>query len=382
MARSGSYEENMDWPSYLRKLVSTTAGTAAGAAAGAAATPGGPIAMAAASVAARKVSDDLLAQFMGAHADQMQRIEEISLEMRGQLIELQNTVGGLLDAPWRTALAHIEEAGRRPSRRAQELELARIRLFDAWGVSKSLLERDPRSLDPAALRCPLVAQQIAAVYSLLGERQNAMNWLVTAYKTSRNQLNDQVGAVYDIFAEKMRGVKKRIDFGFIMISVYSADPNSQDPLWVRAPLPDHDLRSGPYEGGKFWRKFGLVKPDLGFEGRLAALGALDAEAALLRLACLDAGVEGVALMPGVHPRLAGMYSAREGERRALIEDRSRAYTSFVDHQANVLVVFDATTAVVAHVGTTARDSPIYHVIGDRYREVLPVQISPNFYRSA
>jgi hypothetical protein len=133
----------VDWPSYLRKVVSRSAVAAAGAAAGVATAAGGPIAVASAKAAAEKVSDDLLAQFLGAHDDQMQRIEELSLEMRGRLIGLQNTVGGLLDAPWRTALAHIEEAGRGPVRRGQELELARIRLFDAWGVAKGFGRPEP-----------------------------------------------------------------------------------------------------------------------------------------------------------------------------------------------------------------------------------------------
>ena len=109
--------------------------------------------------------------------------------------------------PWRTALAHIEEAGRRPSSRAQELELARIRLFDARQVAESLLERDPRSLDPAALRCPLIAQQIAAVYSFLGEPQNTGTRLANAYRASRKQLDNQVGWLYDIFVQKMKGAK-------------------------------------------------------------------------------------------------------------------------------------------------------------------------------
>jgi len=130
---------------------------------------GGPIAVVAAGAAAENLSESLLAQFMGAHTDQMQRIEALRQEMRGRLIGLQDTVGGLLDAPWRTALAHIEEAARRPPRRAQELELARVRLFEAWGVAEGLFGRNAKSLDPAALRCPLIAQQLAAVYTFLGE---------------------------------------------------------------------------------------------------------------------------------------------------------------------------------------------------------------------
>jgi hypothetical protein len=375
----------MDWPSYLRKVVSTAAGTAAGVAAGA----GGPIAVATAKVTAEKVSDDLLAQFLGAHADQMQRIEEISLEMRGRLIELQNTVGGLLDAPWHTALAHIEEAGRLPSRRAQELELARIRLFDAWGVAKSLLERDPRSLDPAAMRCPLVAQQIAAVYSFLGEPQNTVHWLVAAYMASRNQLNNQVDALRDIFVQKMEGATDYVhsqrspikilpiigmmpigmfkaNRSSIFIDVYSRDLESKDPLWARAPGTPTTL----YIGGKPQNmKFVKIKPDPDFERHLWALVELDAEAQLLRLACLDAGADEISLRPGTEPRSASTDSALEGERRTLIE-------SYHDAFLRILVVFDAMTAarVRRPVSVVYAKRPIEELFHGRYQQILPVEV--------
>ena len=371
----------MDWPSYLRKVVSTAAGAAAGVAAGV----GGPIAAASANVAAEKVSDDLLKQFLGAHDDQMQRIEEISLEMRNQLIGLQNTVGGLLDAPWRTALAHIQEASRRPLRRAQELELARIRLFDAWGLAESLLERDPRSLDPAALRCPLVAQQIAAVYSFLGEPQNTVYWLEAAYTTSRNQLDNQVGVVHDIFVQKMKGAygipSRRWGKTWDMkITVLLSDPESKDPLWVRAPdSPSMRLVQFPEPPGGGLRhqysKTIWVKVDLDFVGRLMALVALDAEAQLLRLACLDAGADGNALRPGTEPRSASIDSAREGERRALLGDCTlmvRPYDEY--YYLRVLVVFDATTAAQVKVDLFESEKPVQQLIDDRYRQILPIEL--------
>lgn len=368
----------MDWPSYLRKVVSTAAGATAGVAAGA----GGPIAVASAKVAA----DDLLEQFLGAHADQMQRIEEISLGMRDQLMGLQNTVGGLLDAPWRTALAHIREAGRRPLRRAQELELARIRLFDAWGLAESLLERDPRSLDPAALRCPLVAQQIAAVYSFLGEPENTVYWLETAYTASRSQLDNQVGVVHDIFGQKMKGayeiLSRRWSKGYrdMKVTVLSSDPESKDPLWVRAPgSPLTRVVNFPKPPGgglrKQYSKTIWVKADIDFAGRLMALVALDAEAQLLRLACLDAGADGNSLRPGTEPRAASIDSAREGERRALLGDCRLivlAHDEYYD--LKMLIVFDATTAAQVQVDLFESERLVQKLIDDRYRQILPIEL--------
>jgi hypothetical protein len=347
-------EENMDWPSYLRRLVSTTAGTAAGAAAGVAATPGGPIAVAAASVAAKKVSDDLLAQFMDAHDDQMTRIEELSQEMRGRLIGLQNTVGAGLDAPWHTALTHIEEAGRRPSHREQELEIARNALIKAWGAAKSLLERDPRSRDPAALRCPVIAQQIAALYSFLAEPLNTRRWLVTAYVASRNQLNNEVDDVYDIFAQKMEHAKdlrsaRRLRPS-LRIRVWSRNLKSTESLWVRAPNP-----AIVGSGNRTWCKDGLVERDPEFEGRVAALFELDGEARLLRRTCFDAGL-GVDALPTA--------SILEGARRV------------VRNWETVLVVFDSTMGATVMVENPKSGEnhpsgdPIKKRVDARYRELM------------
>lgn len=287
----------MDWPSYLRKLVSTTAGTAAGAAAGAAATPGGPIAAAAASVAAKKVSDDLLAQFMDAHDDQMARIEELSQQMSGRLIGLQNTVGAALDIPWQRALGHIEEATWRPAHREQELELARVELFGAWAAAESLLKRDPRSRDPAALRCPVVAQQIAALYSFLAEPLNTKRWLVNAYVASRSQLNNQVDEVYDGFVQKMEREKDLLPQAFrrptLHIAILSKNRKSTEPLWVRpANLAIKEW------GNATWVKSRVVGRDTDFEARVAALFELYGETQLLRETCLKAGVDKAALPTG------------------------------------------------------------------------------------
>lgn len=334
----------MDWPSYLRKVVSRTAGAAAGVAVAA----GGPIAVASAGAAAEQLSDDLLAQFMGAHADQMQRIEELGQEMRGRLIGVQDAVGGLLDAPWRTALAHIEEASSRPSRREQELELARVRLFDAWGVAEGLLGRNAMSQDPAALRCPLIAQQIAALYSFLGEPLNTARWLAIAYAASRNQLNNRIDAAHDMFVQKVIHAKRKsTDSSRLQIQVWSVDRNSQEPLWVRAPGFVYETKAG-----EPWRKMGTVERDLGFEGCVAALVELDAEAQLLRKTCLWSGADEAA-MPSE--------SSREGARRAVTSMDNGYY-------AGALVVFDSTTAVGLDFSGHPSEvqSPLEKPAADRY----------------
>jgi hypothetical protein len=358
----------VDWPSYVRKVVSATAGAAAGAAV----LPGGPVAMAAAQAAAGKLSDDLLAQFMGAHLDQMQRIEELNQEMRGRLIGLQNTVGGLLDAPWRTALAHIEEAGRRPGRREQELELARTHLFEAWGVGQALLDRDARSQDPAAMRCPLVAQQIAAVYGFLGEPRNTVHWLATAYTASRNQLDNQVSAIYDLLREKAKHQKGYPFRGEprLEIEIWARTLGTRDPLWIVSNTSGYRIMYVQSNKTEPWSAGWYVERDLDFEGRLAALSEFDAEVQLLRRTCLDAGVAPSALPPD---------SPIEGARRVLKENHAGWYP---EGKGCVLVVFNETTAACPYPLNGGKQSPLQRPLGDRYREISSKPVVEYFARAA
>ena len=300
---------------------------------------------------------------MDAHNDQMTRIEELSQEMRGRLIGLQNTVGAVLDAPWHTALTHIEEASRRPSHREQELELARRHLYYAWGEAKSLLERDPRSRDPAALRCPVIAQQIAALYGFLAEPLNTRHWLATAYAASRNQLNNQVDDVYDIYVQKMEHARS-LQSGLslrpsLRIEVLSKNRKSTEPLWVRAPrLFIGDVDPGAASGTTTWFKIGLVGRDPDFEGHVAALFELDGEAQLLRRTCLDAGVDEVAL-----PTESPLEGARGVVR---------------DWEA-VLVVFHSTMAAIVKVedSKSKENSPLRKRVDVRYRTLKSHNYNPN-----
>jgi hypothetical protein len=345
----------MDWPSYLRAVVSRTAGAAVGAAA----TPGGPIAAASAKAATETVSD-LLLQFLGAHDEQMDRLTELAEDIRGRLMGLQDAVGGLLDAPWRTALAHIEEAGRRPAARERELELARVRLFDAWGAAEALLERNARSTDPAALRCPVIAQQIAAVYGFLGEPQNARSWLVTGYLASRQQLGHQVDRLHDLLVDKVRRAKSPAGdvHSLIVIAVRSLNPNSDDPLWVRMPGKVSTPIGYASQG---WEKSRRIAHDVDFERQVVGLAAMDAEAQLLRLTCLAAGATDPRLQPNEKsPKVASGESAEAGEKRVLRRPDA------------ALVVFSPiTTAHIIASGYSATRTVLEQPIAGRYREVLP-----------
>jgi hypothetical protein len=233
---------------------------------------------------------------MDAQADQMERIDQLGQEMRGRMTRLQDSVGGLLDRHWHTALMHIEEASRRPPEaRRQELELASEQLFEAWGVAKALLDRDPCSMDPAALKGPTIAQQIAAVYQFMGEPDSTRRWLANAYVASRDQLDAQVGAVHDIFLEKIKHVITsryvRTPYPYLDIKLWTTVYPSRDLLWNRWPasLLDKD----PFEPPSFKQAQIARDPDL--EKRLMALVELDGEAQLLRRTCRKAGINKASL---------------------------------------------------------------------------------------
>ena len=84
-------------------------------------------------------------------------MDALAQEMRGRLTGLQDAVGGLLDGPWRTALVHIDEAGRQPQASERELELASSatrhhgRAFDLVGAPIPItLEQTPANPPKAA----------------------------------------------------------------------------------------------------------------------------------------------------------------------------------------------------------------------------------------
>jgi hypothetical protein len=256
-------------------------------------------------------------------------------------------------------LVHIDEAGRRPQARERELELARSRLLDAWGVAEALLERNPRSADLAALRCPVIAQQIAAVYGFLGEPENMRRWLVKGYLASRAQLGNQVDGLHDLIVEKVKSAKspRRDVHSVLKVDLCSRKPDSGDLLWVSAP--GEVWRPGRYER-KLWEKVRLMARDPAFEGEVAGLVTMDAESQLLRLACIAAGADEPVLRPGAaSPKVASVSSAGAGERRAL------------RYEDSALVVFSPMTA--ASISARGPETSVLRKgIDDRYSDILPL----------
>jgi len=336
----------VDWPSYLRAVVTTTTGAAAAGAVGAA---GGPIAAATAKTVAEKVTGDLLNQFMEAQSDQAAHTNALIAEITGRLAELHNAVGAQLDKTWYKALTHISEAGRRPSQRDRELDLARVDLLDAWSIASALLERDPTSIDPAALRRPQIAQQLAAVYALLAEPDSTRYWLSTGYAASRDQLQRQVSSVYDVLVDKMktaRNSRKRGGDPRLRIGVLSKVPHPTDRLWTLAP--GNVIAPFSYERMP-WTTSGLVSRDLDFETRVAALARFDAESQPLRQTCAEANV-----IAHTGTSDAGAHSVKNPAR---------------EWGWGVVVVFSPDTAAALTALDGGPGSPLARPLEDRYRSV-------------
>jgi hypothetical protein len=307
------------------------------------------------------LSDDLLAQFIESQADQMERIDQLGQELRGQMTKLQDSIGGLLDTPWHTALTHIEEASSMPPKaRRRELELAKERLFEAWGVAKALLDRDPRSMDPAALKCPAIGQQIAAVYWFMGDPDSSRRWLAKAYTASRDQLSGQLSAVYDILVEKTQHPLRELNpfmkgpFPGLHLGLWTAY-QTRDLLWNSADTkPSWSYPDGPGPKNLYMGR------DLNLEARLMPLVELDGEAQLLRLTCLKAGVNAAAL-PKDAPR-------------ALIAPESAAWPREPWERGQVQLWFNQATLATINVpsptgGATPLPSPLERGLNKRYRQL-------------
>jgi hypothetical protein len=336
----------VDWPSYLRAVVTT----ASGAAAGAAAVAGGPVAAATAKAIAEKVTGDLLNQFMEAQSDQAARTDALIAQITGRLDELYSAVGAQLDTAWHKALTHISEAERRPTQRDRELDLARVDLLEAWSIASALLERDPTSKDPAALRRPQVAQQLAAVYALLAEPDSTRYWLSTGYAASRDQLQRQVSSVYDVLVAKMKTAKdsrKRSGDPCLKIEVWSKVPRSTDRLWTMSP--GNVIAPFSYDERSPWTTYGLVRRDLDFETRIAALARFDGESQLLRQTCAEVNVTARTGTSdaGVHSVMNPTWSGGRG----------------------VVVVFSPDTAAAVSALDGGPQSPLARSLEDRYRSV-------------
>jgi hypothetical protein len=275
------------WQSYLRELVPKVAGATAGAAALA----GGPIAAAAAGKTAEVITDDVLAQFLDAQSDQMADLVRLNREMADQLVGIQQGVDALLDGPWRTGLLHIADAASNPSRRQSGLELARVELFRAWGNANTPYRRQA------------IEQDLAALFGILNEPENARHWIKLAAASHAEVLRAAIEKMHGQLLEsitKSSNERKNKPRPLLSVHVRTTRPETPDPLFLAASKADENFERGRSfdEETRFWYKDLSsrrceIYGDSG--GTIAALAELDAAGQLLRRTCVEAGVPDSAL---------------------------------------------------------------------------------------
>jgi hypothetical protein len=171
----------MHWLSFLQQTVITGAGAAAGVVG--TAVSANPLLGAAASAAAQKSTEELLAEFLPAQQDALDELAERTQRIESILGDVRTDVRALTDAPWRAALLHIEDAASHPDAASVELALARNLLYEAWGAS------------PRAASRALIAQQLSVVYGLLGAPQDSHQWLHRSCRQSSMAVADELGRV-------------------------------------------------------------------------------------------------------------------------------------------------------------------------------------------
>jgi hypothetical protein len=122
----------------------------------------------------------MIAEFLQAQRDQFERIEAIDQDMQHTLIGLERGMTDLVDGPWRTALARIQEAADNPRDLTEMLTGAHESLLEAYGMSRD------------NLRHSWIAQDLAAVYALSGDFRNVRRWLAMAYASGLKGVKDQL----------------------------------------------------------------------------------------------------------------------------------------------------------------------------------------------
>src|SRR5205823_14731854 len=151
------------WPASLTKVLSTTASVAAGGFV--AAHTASPFAGKIAEAATKTTIEELLRQYLPAQRDALQELTEITRDVRELIAGTRAEVGVLLDTPWQTALLHMEYASQHPEQATDELEITRRKLFEAFAGAKAHAKR------------ALIAQQLSAVYALIGQYKDSQSWL-------------------------------------------------------------------------------------------------------------------------------------------------------------------------------------------------------------
>jgi hypothetical protein len=234
----------------------------------------------ASSVAANKTARAKLSEFTQAQEDHFRRIEAINQDMQYRLIPSGPEAGGLLDAPWRTALMSIRQAADSPHRFNAAMAEAHEKLLEAYAESRDSLGRS------------WIAQELAAAYALAGDLRNAKRWLETAYRSGLKGVNDQLwkaAAIIEQETEKHTQAHQSYQKQRSQAKAISDLPRLPHGL-CRILFRDEGVSPGP---GPF--------KETGWNGAFAdatmvhrvmqGLGRLFDDLAQLRRACLQAGID-------------------------------------------------------------------------------------------
>jgi hypothetical protein len=182
------------WPNLLFRLLSAGIASAAGEGAKLAAGSVNPLLAAPADAVARRVTEQLLQQFLPAQQEAMQKIELLARDIHSLVGDIDTRVRSLQEGTARAARLHMEDAALHPERAAEELQAARRLLYEAWGAATDPAQRS------------LAAQELSGIYAFLGHHDDSIRWLerslpdsdmavseaVEAFRVSMNQFPDKI----------------------------------------------------------------------------------------------------------------------------------------------------------------------------------------------
>src|SRR6201994_1215244 len=251
----------MRWSSYLTKVLSSTVGAAAGGFV--AVHSGSPVVGQAAETAARTSIEELLTEFLPAQQDALEQLTEITRDVREIVSGIRADVEVLLDTPWQAALLHVEYAAQHSAQAATELDIARQKLFEAYAGARTHAKR------------AFIAQQLCAVYALMGQDQDSKSWLFRSYPEEAAAVNESVEevakALSDVPYERRMKLRPTGPFG--------------------GPRPGYiEIRPGALFGEKpDPRGAGVVRQER-VEPALMSLARLTMEMLVLRGTCAKAGM--------------------------------------------------------------------------------------------
>lgn len=197
------------WPKFLNQLLTASLTAAAGSAANAATTAAtaSPIVGAAADAAARKATDQLLGQFLPAQQEALQRIEGMTREIYALVDGLDARVKAHQSGPGRAALLHMEDAARHPEHAVEELQTARRLLYEAWGAASDASQRS------------FAAQQLSAVYALLGNHEDSSRWLERSLPDMDLAVEDAILDLCDILPSFPRRLPRGGQRSFMEVNI-------------------------------------------------------------------------------------------------------------------------------------------------------------------